>query len=46
MKKHIYVDGLNIRKMTEDLGYLILRMYLEQVCLLMKYVMLLRGLII
>gem|GEM_PF-3571328 len=25
MKKHIYVDGLNVRRMVEDLGYLILK---------------------
>jgi hypothetical protein len=25
MKKHIYVDGLNVRTMVEDLGYLILK---------------------
>jgi hypothetical protein len=25
MRKHIYVDGLNVRKMVEDLGYLILK---------------------
>ncbi len=25
MRKHIYVDGLNVRKMVEDLGYLILQ---------------------
>jgi len=25
MRKHIYVDGLNVRKMIEDLGYLILK---------------------
>jgi hypothetical protein len=38
MKKHIYVDGLNIRKMTEDLGYLILKnvsrtgMPIDEIC--------------
>jgi hypothetical protein len=25
MRKHIYVDGLNVRKMVEDIGYLILK---------------------
>ncbi len=25
MRKHIYVDGVNVRKMVEDLGYLILQ---------------------
>jgi hypothetical protein len=25
MRKHIYVDGLNVRKLVEDLGYLILK---------------------
>jgi hypothetical protein len=25
MRKHIYIDGLNVRKMVEDLGYLILK---------------------
>lgn len=24
MRKHVYVDGINIRKLAEDLGYLIL----------------------
>ena len=46
MKKHIYVGGLNVHKMVEDVGYLILKKYLEQVCRLMKYVKLLRGQII
>src|SRR5660397_260267 len=38
MKKHIYVDGLNIRKMVEDLGYLILKnvsrtgMPIDEIC--------------
>jgi hypothetical protein len=38
MKKHIYVDGLNIRKMAEDLGYLILKnvsrtgMPIDEIC--------------
>ncbi len=37
-KKHIYVDGLNIRKMVEDLGYLILKnvsrtgMPIDEIC--------------
>ncbi len=25
MRKHIYVDGLNVRKMVEDIGYLNLK---------------------
>ncbi len=38
MKKHIYVDGLNVRKMVEDLGYLILKnvsrtgMPIDEIC--------------
>ena len=38
MKKHIYVDGLNIRRMVEDLGYLILKnvsrtgMPIDEIC--------------
>ena len=37
-RKHIYVDGLNIRKMVEDLGYLILKnvsrtgMPIDEIC--------------
>ena len=38
MKKHIYVDGLNVQKMVEDLGYLILKnvsrtgMPIDEIC--------------
>lgn len=38
MRKHIYVDGLNVRKMIEDLGYLILKnvsrtgMRIDEIC--------------
>jgi len=38
MKKHIYVDGLNVHKMVEDLGYLILKnvsrkgMPIDEIC--------------
>jgi len=38
MRKHIYVDGLNVRKMVEDLGYLILKnvsqtgMPIDEIC--------------
>jgi len=38
MRKHIYVDGLNVRKMIEDLGYLILKnvsrtgMPIDEIC--------------
>ena len=38
MKKHIYVDGLNVHKMVEDVGYLILKnvsrtgMPIDEIC--------------
>jgi hypothetical protein len=38
MLKHIYVDGLNVQKMVEDLGYLILKnvsrtgMPIDEIC--------------
>jgi len=38
IRKHIYVDGLNVRKMVEDLGYLILKnvsrtgMPIDEIC--------------
>jgi hypothetical protein len=38
MRKHIYVDGLNVQKMVEDLGYLILKnvsrtgMPIDEIC--------------
>jgi hypothetical protein len=46
MKKHAYVDGINVRLFVEDLEYLILTMSPRQAYLLMMLVSQLRRQII